>query len=155
MTTHIDLNEVFELIKTCDPDMGGWVNTKIFLQRIASHYDCKPLTARHFLLKNAPFFELRHGTIRLKAEKMSSIAEQSNTQAEFEEWRKERDALLDEVVNFLSTKQGDPYVENLLIQVALAREELTSYNDVKLASILMDLRRDYNFVPSKELKVIE
>ena len=151
MTTHIDLNEVFDLYKTLSPDMGGWVSSTLFMQRIATLYNCKPLTARNFIVKNSIFFEMEHGRIRLRAEKIASMAEQTNAQEEFLKWKSERDALLDEIVQFLSTKQGDPFIENLLIQVALAREELTSYNDAKLASILMDLRRDFHFVPTKEL----
>jgi hypothetical protein len=151
MTIKIDLNEILELFKTCAPDGDGWVSTSLFLDRVAIRYDCKPLTARNFVLKNSSYFEMRHGRIRLRIEAAGSIAEQGNAQAEFETWQAEREALLNECVQFLSTKQGDPYVENLLIQIALARDELKSYNDAKLASIVMDLRRDYSFIPSKEL----
>jgi len=153
MTTQIELNEVLDSVRLSPTDSEGYVNTALLLSKLALKYDCKVLTIRNFISKHSSYFDSKHGRMRLREEAQIPQQIQKDAQAEFQVWHDERCAYLDEIVQFLSTRQ-DPYMENLLIQIALAREELSSYSDAKLCSIDMDLRRDYGFVPKTELKIV-
>lgn len=152
MTIQIDVNRVVKLFSESAPDAEGWVTTSLILSKLASEHTCKPLTARNFLIRNTQYFEFQHGRVRLRKENVATVAEQSNIQEEFTKWLKEREALLDECVAYLSSQDTSPYLENFFVQIASLREELRSYNDSRLLGVLADLKRDYDFEPKTELK---
>ena len=67
--------------------------------------------------------------------------------SEFKQWVALRIDLIGETMEFLKTLPMSPTVENLLVAISNAREELKSYTDDKLRNLTMDLSTSYGFVP--------
>ena len=147
MTSLIDIDIVQIMMQEAEHDKDGWIKMKSLLDRISLKYECTYLTARNFMLKNIDIFEFKHGYVKNRVEPMSNIEEQVDAQQEFEVWLKTHEAVLNECTEFLSKQTPSPYIENTLVQVAVAREELKSYNSSKYDSLMLDMGRDYNFVP--------
>ena len=145
----IESIELYKILSTLPQDAEGFVTMKEFLDKAAEIFHCTPLTIRNFLKKNSEFFEYRHGLIRGK--KIDTLEDQAEDQKEYSEWLKPREGILDECLHFLKYQTPSPYIENLLVRMATAREELKSYTELQLLNVLLDLKREYNFIPKTTL----
>ena len=149
MTIPIALDELYRIIKDLQPDTEGFVPTNPFLAKASEFFGCTELTVRNFVNKNSSFFDLKHGLISMK--KIDTTHEQIVDADNYEVWLSDREAVLNECLEFLKIQTPSPYVENILVQAASARDELHAFSDSKLASFLMTLKRDFNFSPTKTL----
>lgn len=148
----IEMKEVLLAFEALQKDEYGFANIIDLLGEVAKLYQCTPLTVRNFINKNSETFERRHGKINMKKDIVQLKASQDIVDAEYESWKANRNKILDECAYFLSVQTPSPYVENLLAQLASAREELSVFSDTKLLTFLLDLHREYNFTPSTSLE---
>ena len=150
MTTKIDPLELYRYALSLDMDDKGFVKLKPLLSGAAKQFNCNELTIRNFIKNRPQQFDLKYNYVRVL--KVDSIPNTSvDDQHEFESWRQQREAVLNEVVEFLKVQTPSPYLENTLVKIATAREELSKYNDSNLENLLMELRREYNFIPKTSL----
>jgi len=145
MTASIDPLELYRVAVSLPMDDSGFVKLKPLLSAAAKQFNCAELTIRNYIRQRPHQFELKYNQVRvLKVESLPSILED---QHEFDAWQQCREATLNEVADFLQVQTPSPYLENTLVKVAVAREELRHYNESNLENLLMELRREYNFVP--------
>jgi hypothetical protein len=136
-----------------DKDAEGWADFKEFLLRASEDNHCTVLTIRSYVNKYPDLFEHRHSQIRAK--KISPLPDQVKQNEEFNKWQEQREAILNECLEFLKVQTPTPYIENILVQIASVREELRSYTDTKLSSLIMDLQREFNFTPKNLPEISE
>ena len=145
MTASIDPLELYRVAVSLPMDDSGFVKLKPLLVAASKQFNCAELTIRNYIRNRHHQFELKYNHVRvLKVESLPSIFED---QHEFDAWQQCREATLNEVADFLQVQTPSPYLENTLVKVAVAREELRHYNESNLENLLMELRRKYNFVP--------
>lgn len=149
MTIRFDVNDLLKIFEKIDKEPDGYCLTKDFFKAVAKEYLCSPLAVRNFVLKNTDHFDLRHGYIRGHVPEI--IPNKVDDVKFFEEWVANREKVIDECVHFLSVQTPNPYIENILVQLASTRENLKNYDDSKLFYLLLDLKRDYNFTPQTSL----
>ena len=136
------------VISLLTPDSDGYVQSKILFEEASKALNCGSQTIRNYVIKNPDYFDRKHGKIRIR--KME-IKKQVEDFTEFTSWLTPRYAVLDECAEFLKVQTPSPYLENILVRLAIAREELSSYNDTKFSSFLIDIDKEYNFVPKTVL----
>lgn len=149
----IEMKNVLLAFESLQKDEMGFANIITLMDEIAKEYDCTQLTVRNFINKNPELFERKHGLISIKKDMVKLKASQDTIDAEYESWKSNRNKILDECAYFLSVQTPSPYIENLLAQLASAREELSVFSDTKLMTLLLDLGREYNFTPTTTLEV--
>ena len=149
MTISIALDELYRMIRESNPDSEGYVSVNQLLLKASEFFCCKPLTVRNFINKHRDLFEFRHGLIGLK--KVNTMEEQIIDTSEYEVWLKDREEVLNECLEFLKLQTPNPYIENIWVQCASARDDLYSFSDSKLLSLIMTIKRDFNFSPTKTL----
>ena len=150
----IEMKEVLLAFEALPKDEMGFANIIDLLDEVAKLYNCVPLTVRNFINKNSELFERKHGLISIKKDIVQLKVSQDTVDKEYESWKANRNKILDECAYFLSVQTPSPYIENLLAQLASAREELSVFSDTKLMTLLLDLGREYNFTPTTSLEVI-
>ena len=151
MTVKIDLLEIHKIIKMFT-ERDGWANTKRVLEATAKLYGCKPQTIRFFIYRNDDTFDIEFGRIRLKPVEISTVKEQDNETEIFEKWLQPKMKLVDECTEFLKKVEGMPEVETMLISISNARENLYNYDDSKLKSFVMELKKTFGFVPVNKIE---
>ena len=149
----IEMKNVLLSFEALSKDELGFANIIDLLNKVSKLYDCTPLTVRNFINKNPEMFQRKHGMINIKKDIVQLKVSQDTVDAEYESWKANRNKVLDECAYFLSVQTPSPYVENLLAQLASAREELSVFSDTKLMTMLLDLGREYNFTPTTNLEV--
>jgi len=149
LTTKIDPLELYRVALALPMDDSGFVKLKPLLATAAKQFNCAELTIRNYIRQRPHQFELKYNSVRVL--KVDSLPSTLDDQHEFETWQQCREATLNEVAEFLKVQTPSPYLENTLVKVATAREELRKYNDSNLENLLMELRREYNFVPKTSL----
>ena len=152
MTVKLKVSEIYTIIKLyATGSAEGWVPTQSVYNNVASIYSCSPNTIRNFVVRRPEFFEVEFGMIRPAKFSDKPSIEQLNDEEEFKSWIAPRIDLIGEVLFFLTNVPMSPSVENLLVAVANAREELRSYNDDKLRSLVIELCTIYSFVPKTQI----
>ncbi len=149
----IEMKDVLLAFEALPKDEFGFANFVDLIEAVAKLYQCTPLTVRNFLNKNPEVFQRKHGFINIKKDIVQLKTNQDTVDTEYESWKANRNKILDECAFFLSVQTPSPYIENMLAQLASAREELSVFSDSKLMTLLLDLSREYNFTPETNLEI--
>lgn len=149
----IEMKNVLLAFEALSKDEMGFANIITLMDEVAREYSCTQLTVRNFINKNPELFERKHGFIKIKSNMVQLKVSQDSIDKEYEIWKANRMKILDECAYFLSVQTPSPYIENLLAQLASAREELSVFSDTKLMTFLLDLHREYNFTPTTNLEI--
>jgi hypothetical protein len=108
-------------------------------------------TVRNFIWRNSEAFDFTYGRLRKKVAKSTNIEQQVQDDQEFQKWLAPRMSLVEECLVFLKGVPVSPTLDNLLVMIANAREELYSYIDGKLDTVVMELRKSYGFEPTTKI----
>ena len=125
----------------------SWAPAKLVYLDVAHKSECNPNSVRNFIVRHPEVFEIKYGKIRPKPTELHEVSQQLSDEEEFKQWVALRIDLIGETMEFLKTLPMSPTVENLLVAISNAREELKSYTDDKLRNLTMDLSTSYGFVP--------
>lgn len=144
MTVKFNITELYNIMDKLPRDTENFIRTTSFIKLIQERYGCTPLTIRNFILRNPGIFDVKHGRVRIP--KPEVAINQERDQAEFNVWFKKNEQMLNQCSRFLMMQEPQtPAIENLLVIVASAREQLLDYSNSKLMDLLGTLRRDFNF----------
>jgi hypothetical protein len=149
MTVEIEVQQLYKLVETLEKDADGYVQFAKLLTEASAFYGCTQLTVRNFINKHSQYFEMKYGLVKVKL--IATLKEQEEDSKVFLAFLENRNAVLDECVNFLSVQNQSPYVQNMLALANSARHEFGSYTDSNLRTLLEDLEREFHFVPQKEI----
>ena len=150
MTIAFDVGTLVTLLESLQADDYGFVKTSLFAEKIAELYNCSWLTVHNFIVKNPQIFDYKHGYVRPAPRR--EMGKQDEDQKVYKAWLAPREVLLNECTTYLASLSPNPFIENLLVAIATAREDLKSYSDYSLSSILLTLKRELNFEPQTKLE---
>lgn len=148
MTVEIDEAEVNKIIYMLKDGKEEWANAMKVFAALSNLYHCSPQTPRNFVYRHPELYEVKYGKVRVKVAQIKTNVDQDSATAEFEQWLAPRLVLAEECAQQLNSAPQNPDVETLLIALANAREDLNSYDDTKLQSVVMELRKIYGFKPN-------
>jgi hypothetical protein len=147
----LEVSDLYKLMETLQKDIDGYASFTLLLKEASAFYGCNQLTVRNFILKRPQFFELKRGQVRVKL--VATLEEQEEDLSEFYNWQSNRTEVLEECLQFLQVQNLTPFVQNLLVLAANARNEFNSYSDRNLVELMDELRREFDFTPQKSLNV--
>jgi hypothetical protein len=150
MTVEFDLTELYNTIAVLT-DKEGWANAQSVFKATATMHGCTMQTVRNFIWRNSEAFDFTYGRLRKKVAKSTNIEQQVQDDQEFQKWLAPRMSLVEECLVFLKGVPVSPTLDNLLVMIANAREELYSYIDGKLDTVVMELRKSYGFEPTTKI----
>lgn len=146
MTIPITIADIYKTIKELSPDPNGFVRMVELTTTVAEKLGCTEITVRNFIMRNLEYFNRKHGLIRPK--QPTRISNQMEDVKIYQEWLAKKEQIIKQCNAFLATiTPPSPIVEAFLVALSNSREELKSYGDDKLQMVLLDLKREYDFIP--------